>query len=96
MVKFEVHASPQEMHLDHRTAPGRTCNPDQNRLRTKFGMAGDQRLVLAQDNRRIRVMLGLDVQHCSRGKLLQENPALNLRTHDVAVHLIAEVGMGPE
>ena len=38
VMKFEVHATTDEAHLQHGTAPGRTCNCHLDRLGTEFGM----------------------------------------------------------
>lgn len=59
-------------------------------------MAGDQHRAARCSYRGIAVVLGLNLQHGGRRKTFEEHPSFNFRLHDVAIHFIAEIGMGCE
>src|SRR3954454_14669619 len=67
---------------------------NRNGLRTKYRMARNQRLIppLVKDN--VRAILGSNFQHGSRREILQVDTAFNLRLDDVAVHRVAQIGVG--
>jgi len=93
VVKLQVHATTDEAHLEHGTAPCRAGNGDLNRFRTVFGMSREQRRTLTQKECRVEVVLGANVQHGVWRQALQKDASLNLRLDDIPIHLVAEVGM---
>ena len=42
------------------------------------------------------LFLGLDLQCSRKCQVFEEHPSLDFRLHDVAIHFIAEVGVGME
>jgi hypothetical protein len=42
------------------------------------------------------VVLGANQEHGRRRQMFEEHSTFDLRPHDVAIHLVAEVGMGRE
>jgi len=93
MAKFQVHAAADKPLFQHRPTPGRAGDGHLNRLRTVLRMAGNQHRAVAQQHRGVAVVLGLNLQHRLRGKVLKEHPSFNLRPDDIVIHLVAEVGM---
>src|SRR5262249_23170273 len=66
------------------------------RLGTKFRMAPDQRLVIAHEDSRVAVVLGLDKEDRPRLQLVQKDAAFNLGLHNVGVDLVTQIGVGGE
>ena len=42
------------------------------------------------------MVLGLNLEHSRGWQIFEENAPFNFRLHDIAIHFIAEVGVGPE
>jgi hypothetical protein len=59
-------------------------------------MSPDQRPVVAEKHRRVTVMLRLDQQDGSGLQVAQEHAPFYLRLHNIVIHLIAQVSVGPE
>src|ERR1700730_13922128 len=93
VAEFQVHASTDKTYFQHRSAPGRTFNSHQHRLRTKRRMAPNPGLAPATMHDCVPAVLGLDLQHGPGRKVVEKCSAFNLRLHDVAIHLIVEIGM---
>ena len=93
VVELQSHAASNIADFQHRAAPGRSSDCDGYRLRAELRMSPDQGLVISEKQRRIAVMLCLDLQDRSRLQFVQEDPALDLRLHNVAVHVITEIGV---
>jgi hypothetical protein len=96
MPKFQVHASANIPRLEHGTTPGGTFQSNQHRLGTKPRMSGYQRLAFPLQNDGIAAVLGLDQQYGFRSQILQSNPALDLRLHDVMINDIAQIRVRPK
>ena len=56
-------------------------------------MAPNPGLALTTMHDRVPAVLSLDLQHGLGGKIVEKCSAFNLRLHDVAIHLIVEIGM---
>lgn len=96
MAELKAHAAPDETALEHGASPRRARDRDRHRLRAVLRVAGDKRGAFAQDHDGVAVVLGPDFEDGRLGQVTQEDAALDLRLHDLMVHLIAEVGMTDE
>lgn len=96
MAELQVHPAAYEMQLQHRTTPRGTGNGYQHGLGAVLRMSRDQRLILVQQNRGVAMVLGVNLQHSSRGEVAQKDSSLDLRLHYVVVHAIVQVGMRRE
>ena len=93
MAEFQVHAAADKTYLQHRSAPGRTFDPHQQRLGTKSGMAPNPGLPLPAMHYGVAAMLSLYLQGGPRRKIVEKCSAFNLRRDDVAIHLVVEIGV---
>ena len=62
-------------------------------LGTVLRVAGNQRVIAVQQHRGIAVVLSVNLKYGGRRKILQEHASLNFGLNDVAIYLIAEVGV---
>ena len=69
MTEFEVHAAADVLKLEHGASPGRAGNGNLHRLRTEFGVTGEQSLTAAEQDGRVAMMHGLDLKHRGRRKV---------------------------
>lgn len=91
-----MHAATNETAFQHGTSPRRTSNRHPDWFRAVPGMARDKRVVVAQENDLVTVVLGLNLQHSREWQVAEEHATFNFRARDVAIYLIAEVGMGAQ
>src|ERR1700685_109233 len=91
MVKFQVHAAAHKLKLQHGPSPSGTGNGHLHRVRAKFGVTGDQRVVAAQQHGLVAMMQGLNFEDGIGRKIFQENSTLNLRANDDAVDFVAQI-----
>src|SRR5271156_7091934 len=96
MMKFHLHATTDEAHLKHRTAPGRACDSHLHRMRTILRVSGDQRRTLAENKRRVEVVLRPNMQHGVRRQTFQEHASLDLGLDNIPIHFVAEIRMRRE
>jgi hypothetical protein len=96
MAKFHAHAATYKANLEHGTTPGRAVNPYQYGTGAVKGMAGHQRHISIQNEQLVAGVAGGDLEPGPWLHILQAHAALNLRLNNVAVYLVAEVGMWPE
>src|ERR1700722_17593053 len=93
MAKFQVHAPPNILELQHRPSPRRTGDRHLNRGGTEFRMARQQSFAPSQQHRRIAVMHGLNIEHGRGRKVVENNSAFNFRLDDGVIHVIREIGV---
>jgi hypothetical protein len=96
MTKLQVHTATDEAPFQHGASPGRTRNGHPDWFWAVLGMSRDKRVVVAQKNDLVTVVLGLNLQHRRGGQVIEEHAPFNFRLHNIAIHFIAEVGMGAE
>src|SRR5579883_663150 len=96
MEKFEVHAAPNVAAAEHGASPSGPGDTDHHGLGAKLGMAGKHSQILAEHDRGVAVISGLNLEHGRGGKIFQENAAFDLRLNDVAIYFVAEIGVGRE
>lgn len=88
-VKLQVHATADEVFLQHAAPPGGSVNPRRYGLGTENRMPGNPGFIptLADDG--INAVLRFDFQDGPRRYAMQVNPTLDLRLDHVAVNVIA-------
>jgi hypothetical protein len=96
MVKFQPHASAHEPGFQHRTAPGRARDRYRDRARAELRVSPQQRLVISHKHGRVAMMLRLNKEDGPWFEVSEENAAFDLRLHNITVHPIAKVGVGPK
>jgi len=96
MAKFEVHAAADILELEHGTSPRGTGDGDLNRVRTEFGMAGDESVAASEENSGVAVVHGLNVENGGRRKIVEEDSTFDFRLDDGVVDVIREVGVRVE
>ena len=88
VAKFQVHAAPDVLQLEHGASPGGTGDGDLNGLGAEFGMAGEKRFAAAEKHGGVTVVHGLDFQDSGRGKFIKKNSAFDFRLDDAAVDFV--------
>src|SRR5438105_12039586 len=96
MMKFELHAAPNETGLQHGASPGGPGDCDQHWLRTILRVAGKECRGAIQHDRRVAVILGTNLEDSRGGKIVEVHATLDLRLNDVAIHVVAEVAVRRE
>lgn len=94
MAELETHAATDEAGFEHRSAPSGSVDGDRNGLGAKYRMARDQRLVPTFIKNGVKAIFGSNLQDRSRGKIVKMDTAFNFGLDDVAVDVIAQVGVG--
>lgn len=89
MAKFQMHAPPDKLLSQHGAAPGGTMNFDANRVRTIFGMSGNQDIAIALVHNRVPALARLYFKHRAGWEIAQVDTALNFRTDHIRIDLIA-------
>ena len=93
VAEFQVHASTDKTYFQHRSAPGRTFNSHQHRLRTKRRMAPNPGLAPATMHDCVPAVLGLNLEHGPGRQVVEKGSAFDFRFDDVVVDGIVEIGM---
>ena len=94
MAELETHAASDVAGFKHGAAPGGSVDSDGNRLRAKDGMAGDEGLVPAFVQDGVEAIFGSNFKDGSGGKIVEVDAAFDFGLDDVAVDVIAQVGVG--
>lgn len=96
MAKFHAHTATYKANLEHGTTPGGAVNPHQDGIRAVKRMTRNQRHISIQNEQLVASVAGNDLEPGPWLHVLQPHAALYLRLNNIAVYLMAEVGMGPK
>ncbi len=91
MMKLKMHPAAHVLQLEHRASPGRTRDRYLHRVRTKFRMPGQQGVAASEENRRVAVMHGLDMENGRRRKIMQEDSAFDVGLNNGTVDFVGEI-----
>lgn len=90
-MKFEMHASADEVFLEHGAAPRGAVNARRRQLGTEDRVAGDPRFVPALADDGVDAVLRLNLKHCSRREPVQVHAAFDLGFDQIVIDLVAQV-----
>ena len=93
VVKFEMHAAADILELEHGASPGGTGDGDLNRVRTEFGMAGDESVTAAEEHGGVAVVESLDVENGGGREIVEKDSAFDFGLDDGVVDVIRQVGV---
>ena len=96
MRELQTHAATYEASLEHGASPGRARDCNQHWLRTVLGMSRDQRGAVILEDRRVKVMLCLNLEDSGWRKVFEENSTFNFRLRNLVIDLVTEVEVGRE
>lgn len=96
MTKFHAHTATEKANLEHGPTPSRAVNLYQYGARAVKRMSHDQRHIPIQNNYLVASVAGSHLKPGPWLHILQLHAPFNLRLNNVAVYLMAEVGMWSE
>lgn len=93
MLEFQVHATAEELRLDHGAAPSRAIDADRSRFRAEFGVAGDEGILAVEDDQFVNAVAGFNNEYGAGSQIPKVDAAFDLRTNEIAIQRVAERGM---
>jgi len=96
VMEFEVHAASYVLELEHGASPGGTGNGYVNRVRTEFGVAGEESVAAPEEDGGITVMHGLDVENGGGREVVEKDSTFDFGLDDGVVDVVGEIGVRDE